>query len=160
MRKWIDITEAAAIDINTITREMRDRLVAEYKQTPREINTGRCMEFCEELEREHPDLFESLELGNFYNHNYAAGEDAGDATGFDVELINRFNPNWRLPADFSWEEAFNDCGLNWTGTHVWAYCQYNGLCYDIENVEGVQNVFDLDFFKRIFDYCRSKRNKT
>lgn len=152
MRNWITLFESA--DIREMTHALRDELCQENGKTPLQMNSGQCDEFADALER-MDSRFVSYELGNFYNHTTG---DCDDATGFDVDLIHRIIPNWKPPADFTWEEAFNESGLSWTGTHVWAHCSENGLSYDIENVDGVENVFDLDFFKRIFAHYRGLRN--
>jgi hypothetical protein len=143
-------------DPQTAALAMRDRFVADEGRTPQEINSGMCFDFAEALEGEHGDLFETFELGNLYNHNFAAGEDCVDATGFDAAMIHRICPNWNPPAGFTWQTMFDDCGLSWTGTHGWAFCAQNGLSYDIENPEGVTNVFDLAFFQRIFAAYRAR----
>lgn len=152
MREWINLFESA--DIAELTHSLRDRLCRENNKTPQQMNSGQCDEFADALEGEDP-RFESMELGNLYNHTTG---DCDDATGFDVEMIHRINPHWQPPADFTWEQAFDECGLSWTGTHIWAFCSANGLSYDIENVDGVANVFDLEFFKRIFAHYRAARN--
>jgi hypothetical protein len=53
---------------------------------------------------------------------------------------------------------FHDVGLNWTGTHGWAYCAKTQKCYDIECPEGVLNPFELPFFRGYFEDFK-KRNE-
>ena len=144
MRKWMNLFESA--DPHTqLAHEVAEELLAEYGVSAQEFNNGRCMEFSDELER-RDSSFESLELGNFYNH--PEGGDCGDATGFGENWLARF-PEWQPPHGLTWQDLYARYGFDWTGTHMWAFCNANRLCYDIEAPDGVRNVLDLPFFQRM-----------
>lgn len=134
------------IDPSQLAHEVADRMLKEYGQSAMDFNSGNCFDYSDELAGLYPHVFNSLELGNFYNHDYDKGEDAGDATGFDEKLLAHY-PNWKPIKGMTWDQMFHR-GFNWTGTHGWAYCKANGLSYDIECPEGVANFLDLPFFKR------------
>lgn len=139
-----------------IVRAKREQWCDDQGLTPKEINNGQCFDFAEELERENRDMFEAEGFGNFMNHDYEAGEDFGDATGFDQKWLQH-RPHWQPPEGLDWDDMFKI--FSWDGTHGWAYCERDSKCYDIEHPEGVYNVFDLTFLQpHIADY-RRENNK-
>ncbi len=144
MRKWIALFETSHDPHTQLVHEVAAEFLADGC-TPREFNSGRCMEFSDELER-RDSSFHSFELGNFYNH--PEGSDCGDATGFGEKWLAP-HPEWQPPQGLTWQDLYDNYGFNWTGTHMWAFCEANRLCYDIEALDGVNNVLDLPFFKRM-----------
>lgn len=153
MRKWIDIIRESQEDPSEIVHKLRDRWVEETGKTPQQINAGMCFDFADELASDHPELFFSVGLGNFMNHDCKTGQNCWDATGFDLELLRLHYPAWHPPQGWTWKTMFevvND------GCHGWAICKTNGLCYDIEVPDGIANPFELPWFKRFFAALRSK----
>lgn len=68
---------------------------------------------------------------------------------FDRDLIGRHWPAIRPPEGLDWEDldavaAYADFGV---GTHCWIH--YEGRHFDAEAPGGVDNMFDLPFFRRI-----------
>ena len=152
MRKWMDLFEAAQ-DPTALVHQVAEELLADAGCTPEEFNNGRCMEFSDELERRDP-RFHSYELGNFYNH--PEGSDCSEATGFGEKWLAH-HPEWVPPHGLTWQDLYYHYGFDWTGTHMWAWCDTNRLCYDIEALDGVLNLFDLPFFKRMIAHFQSIR---
>jgi hypothetical protein len=135
-----------AEDPSAIVHRLRNQWVEQQGKTPQQINTGQCFDFAEELESEHPELFEAEGFGNFCNHDWNAGQCSDDATHFEYEKW--MEPRgWHPPHGLTWDDMFEL--FRFDGTHGWAYCGRNGLCYDIEAPDGVKNVFDLPFLQRI-----------
>lgn len=151
MRGWIDLVESLN-DPSAIVHELRDKWIKETGQTPQQINSGQCFNFSDDLETEHPELFSSVGLGNFMNHDYVSGEDCGDATGFDLELLRLHYPAWHPPQGWTWEQMFEIVD---DGCHGWAICTKNNLCYDIETPDGIANPFELPWFTRYLASHRS-----
>lgn len=152
MRKWINLCET--IDPAAVVHALRDKWIAEMGKTPKEINNGLCFDFAEALEHQHPDMFEAEGFGNFMNHDFDAGEDCDDATGFDQKWLQH-KPKWHPPEGLDWDDMFKI--FSWDGTHGWAYCKQNGLCYDIEHPDGVANVFDLTFLQPHIRHYRDEK---
>lgn len=151
MRNWIDIILESQNDPSAIVKELRERYISETGKTPQQINSGLCFDFSDDLETEAPDLFMSVGVGNFMNHDHNAGECSDDATGWDMELIRLHYPNWQPAEGWTWEEMFEV--LN-EGCHGWAICKQNGLNYDVEAPEGVASPFDLPWFKNFLSKQR------
>ncbi len=144
MREFIDLFESS--DPHTqLAHEVAEELLAEAGVSAMDYNTGRCMEYADEL-ASRDSSFDSLELGNFYNH--PEGSDCHYATGFGEKWLATF-PEWQPPSGLTWDDLYHQYGFDWTGMHVWAFCAANRLCYDIEAPDGVSNVLDLPFFQRI-----------
>lgn len=138
-----------------LVHALRDEYVNGQGKTPREINSGQCFDFSEELERRYPEYFECEGFGNFMNHDFAAGQDCDDATGFDEKWHGP--RGWKPPEGMTWDDLFHGCQFSWDGTHGWAYCAKNGRYYDIENPDGVTDVFQLAFLQRIIAGYRAHR---
>jgi hypothetical protein len=148
MRNFIDIVESTREQNTTgwppadvVAYAIKEILAANPGKTPHQINRGQCDELADLLER-LDKRFESLELGNF--HKYKDDE----PIGFDQKLLRNHWPNIKPWPGMTWADMFDPekGDLNWTGTHVWAYCSENDLHYDIETPGGVRNPFDLKFF--------------
>lgn len=106
---------------------IRDTL-KKFKVIPYEINNGLCEEFAMEVIESmggyQKDLFE-LTSDNFTDDN------------------DEFKPEYL--ADYGDIDNPDPSEID-MGSHVWIY--YNGKHYDAECVEGVENLFDLPFYKR------------
>jgi hypothetical protein len=152
MRKWLDLFENEN-DPSAIVLRVRDLWVEETGQTPRQINRGSCFEFAEALEAEAPHLFESIEIGNIFRYT---SKYSGEPVGYDEELLQKHWPKWKPFPNLTWEDMFTIAGLNWQGTHGWAYCAKTDKCYDVETPEGVENPFNLSFFDSYKEYAIKK----
>lgn len=143
MRKLIGLCEDA-VNPAALVHALRDEYVREQGKTPREINSGQCFDFAEELESRYRGMFETEGFGNFCNHDWDAGQCSDHATGFVTHWMEE--RGWHPPEGMDWDDTFKM--FSFDGIHGWAYCFQNGLCYDIENPDGVKNVFDLAFLQR------------
>lgn len=149
MRNFINIVIEGVKAPAPIAHALRDKLLAETGLTPEQFNSGHCMDFADDLAREHRDLFEEIEMANLFNHDYEAGEDSDDATGFDLDMVKKLFPVMEPPAGWTWDDLFQAVP---TGTHVWAYCHSDHHSYDIEAPDGVLNPLDLPFFQRLIHH--------
>jgi hypothetical protein len=78
-------------------------------------------------------------------------EDADDSVGrpFDRPLLLRHWPKVRPPGDLDWDDLdqlSKDAGFSGL-THTWL--ETDGMHFDAEAPEGVENLFDLPIFQRI-----------
>jgi hypothetical protein len=158
MRNFINIVESVTPEV--ATQAVLERLKAwfdEHGDTPYKINHGQCFEFVDDLESHYPELFQSIEIGNIFSY---AGEYNDDPDGYDEDLIAQHWPNIKPVLDLNWQQMFHEVGLNWPGTHGWAFCKQTCLSYDAETPEGRQNPFDLPFFKPYYDeYLKRTKSK-
>lgn len=127
-------------------------MVREYKintgEAPEQINNGSCEEFADDLAEMHPDMFQSISIGEIMKYG---GEYNDKPIGYDEQLLKTHWPMIKPPHGLTWDQIFNDVGLDWPGTHCWAFCKQTGLSYDAVTPQGVSNPFDLSFFKPYFD---------
>jgi hypothetical protein len=77
---------------------------------------------------------------------------------FDRELIARHWPQVKPPLDIDWEQLdrlSEDAGFSGL-THTWL--ELDGLHYDAEAPDGVENFFDLPFLQRLVMAWKTERS--
>jgi len=114
-----------------------------------EINCGSCQDFAEELVRELDRQGLGSDACEIWVDDLLLGEAMDDDRGqFDRVRIERDHPSLVPPEGLSWDdmdrlaEEYGFAG----GTHVWVVIE--GRHYDAEAPAGVDNAFDLPFFRR------------
>lgn len=126
------------------------------------INSGNCSEFSVDVMINLGGLETAYDLG--INELDIAGLlEVGDGPDngpqFDRELLATHWPNIQPPDGLTWDDLDQlsvDADFD-SGTHVWLVL--DGKHYDAEAPEGVENLFDLPFFRRIVDtWVNEKRN--
>jgi hypothetical protein len=121
--------------VTEIIKQELDKWENEYNIKTCDINTGDCFVFAERLEgllkmNDFKDV-EVLTTDLFYDlATEYAKED--EEIWYNAENYNSFKPK-----GFHWVE---------NGYHGWVYV--NGKHYDVEEVNGVTNFYDLPIFKR------------
>lgn len=134
----------------TALKEIIKRLRDKYVKDPRipeittyfDINRGYCEEIAYRTFEEYEKLVytgaEVLGTENFYVEDYEPGYEE-----FDWELLKS---HW--PREYERNYKNPDCALEvYKGAcHVWVYL--DGKHYDSEAPEGVDNFFELPFFRR------------
>ncbi len=135
--------------ISDLIINLREDYINQYKLIDyQEINCGLCPEFAEELlhllgglsEVSRSICCDELMMGE------AGEKDENDI--WDTELLTKY---WSInpPPDTTWQELNN---MN-IGYHVWIF--YKGKHYDCECPDGVNNFFDLPFFRRWINNYKS-----
>lgn len=121
-----------------------------------EINCGSCQDFAAELIRALDDRSMGLRAYEIWVDDLLQGDPLDDERGdFDRERVERDHPATRPPEDLGWDgmdvvaKEYDFAG----GTHVWVVIEDRH--YDAEAPEGVDNAFDLPFFKRKLDDHRA-----
>ncbi|PLS18906.1 hypothetical protein CVD28_00460 [Bacillus sp. M6-12] len=138
--------------MNEITRILSEEIkifLKEYQlQKPLYINSGHCKTFSERVKRKFPKA-EIIHVDQFYQMPtmYAI-----DYTNFNnvgtwryKKLAQLNNGNNTIPKVFD--------KLLMTPFHQWIY--YEGKHYDAEEINGVENLFDLPYFQ---DYIKAEEN--
>ena len=97
---------------------------------------------------------EQLGIDNFHVVNATFDE----GRPIDRQLLARHWPKVLPPEGLSWDDLdrlSEDAGFS-SGTHVWL--TMDGLHYDAEAPEGVENFFELPFFRRVVAAWVVERN--
>ena len=126
--------------------------------TARDINRGQgahgcCSDFvCDVYERLGGiDSAYELGLSEIGVDNFMDRDEDGECATFDQDLIKEHWPLVVPPEGMTWDDLSKmalTCGFS-AGTHEWIHL--NGRHYDSETPNGVDNFFDLPFFKRVID---------
>lgn len=133
--------------------DIRDELVASGQYAShRAINSGYCSDFAD-------DVFERLgrgvhqQLGQLGIDNFmqpvADGDQFNDGYPLDRELLLEHWPSVVPTQGMTWDDidaVSLACDFS-AGTHVWI--ELDGIFYDAEAPEGVENFFELPFFQRV-----------
>lgn len=134
MRQWINLFEQTQNPEHIVQRVLLS-IIEEAKEngyhiTPHDINNGQCFEFADEIERVAPDIFQSMSVGQIFKYQ---GKYEDDPYGFDEKLLNAHWKGYQPFKGYSWDQMFNDLGMNWPGTHAWAHCKSNEFYPILEN---------------------------
>lgn len=122
--------------ISTITLAIKSLLSSKpwKSKTPYKINDGYCDEFAQAVIGIVGDGAQDVEMANFTTNN-------DDDPVFDVKMLKRYWPKCVPPKGYTWA-SLNALQL---GGHVWI--TDNKKHYDAECPQGVENMFDLPFWK-------------
>lgn len=136
--------------VSATVQRLVDRYIADGRAaTPYEINCGLCQDLAADIIDAIDHTLRGAEV--FIDDLLAGDPMDDDRVALDREKIARNWPAAALPSGISWDdmdvisEQFGFAG----GIHVWV--EIEGRHYDAEAVDGVDNPFDLPFFKRVFD---------
>lgn len=114
--------------------KLRDHYLREYGlKSYLEINQGYCGEFADEIEIEFPDG-EAVSFDYIFDENESL-DWVKDSAGNEA-----YKKYAKSTPPFSKEELIK------MPYHIWFY--FKGKNYDAECPEGVENFFDLPFYKR------------
>lgn len=132
--------------------DIRDELLAsgEYASHAA-INSGYCSDFADDVfERIGRGVHEQLGQLGIENFMQPAEDDGfNDGYPLDRELLIEHWPSVVPTQGMTWDDLdalSRDAGFS-TGTHVWI--ELEGIFYDAEAPDGVDNFFDLPFFQRV-----------
>lgn len=148
---------------DAIPRTIRE-LVAHFQDegevtSAYEINCGYCDLFAERLLTALARLTPVPRAGEIFVDDLLQrteeGEDAEPM--FDREGVRSWHPGAVPPEGLDWDDMDRIAALyNFAGgTHVWV--EIDDRHYDAECPEGVDNLFDLPFFKRKFEHFLASR---
>lgn len=129
MRKIIMYNEFLNKDITQIIIEE----LKKWSENPCDINAGECYTFADNLE--------STLIENGYKPKFMS-------TDLFYELTKHLKYtefSWHDPSDYNSKTPEN---FNWSENSYHAWIWVNGKHYDAEEVNGVENFFDLPIFKR------------
>lgn len=113
-----------------------------------EINCGLCEDFAETIESE---FWDALMISNDHFITEREGSDGWNGDKYDIwdeYWLKEYNS--LPPVPFS----VTDLTEKILGYHCWIY--YQNKHYDAECSEGVENFFELPFFKRYLELEKSK----
>lgn len=126
-----------------------------------EINCGSCQDFAAELVVALDRSGLGLRAYEIWVDDMLEGEPLDDERGaFDRARMLRDHPATVPPDDLSWDEmdvVATDYGFA-GGSHVWVVIEDRH--YDAETPDGVDNAFELPFFKRKLEDYRASRSAT
>jgi hypothetical protein len=144
------LTEQIQLNPTTLTdiiNNTASKWKSNKRMTIKQINNGYCMDFAEDVVNKIG--FENSNSGfhRVYSEYLYDYDDLGfydEEQIFDDETLSKWNKSsvnqyGGLPNIENIEEYEPD-------THVWLY--FNGKHYDVENPNGVNKWYELDFYKR------------
>lgn len=118
-----------------------------------DINCGSCADFAEAVLSAISSLRPVPEACEVWVDDMLVGSpDDDERLGFDQERLALRYPEASPPAGLEWsdmDEISRRYGFA-GGSHVWVCA--GGRHYDAEAVEGVENPFDLPYFRRVFEH--------
>jgi hypothetical protein len=137
------------INENTLTSIILDitaKWKSKNKMTPKQINNGYCMDFAEEV-IEKIGIENNNSLHRVYSEYLYDYDDLGfndDDQIFDDENLYRWNK--KSINQYGGLPEIDDIEDYEPDTHVWLFL--DGKHYDVENPNGVDAWYKLNFFKR------------
>lgn len=146
------INENLSNRVSKILIELRDKYMKEENITAKQINSGLCedvqYEFFEIFGDETPDTF-MMDDGWFWNMDIKSKYKTASGEYWDVDnLIQYAEPpfDWKILRKFDLEG------------HSWIY--HEGKHYDVEAINGVENMWDLPIYKRQVEEVMKKNKKS
>jgi hypothetical protein len=152
MRKWINLCENTHPSISEIVTQVRDRWISEGYSVA-SIQDGNCFEFADSVVQMTEEVgyptgeFFTAALGSFFKYE---GQYNDDPVGFDEQLLHTHWSKWHPIPNTTWQQMYEK-GFDWDGIHGWVVNKNTQMCYDVVNVNGVQNFWELHFFKPYVD---------
>lgn len=158
-------TIAVRTAVSSAIKDQLSRWIAAGAPSAQYINSGGgkecgcCVDFADELywalSKEGIEVDE-FGVDSFLSRNHES--DDGSGNPFDRALLTKYWPLIVPPAGFTWDDlalVSADAGF-WPGTHQWVHV--GGQHFDAECPEGVDNFFDLPFFKRVLASWRAQHS--